>query len=153
MTSSEIGTKVSDRALRWLLTCLCLVAFATGHAGVKEGEELTATSVFAEAPLEALDMIRPSTRLDMLDYYTQADSIMTAVNALGGECRLVTVTPDYLKVSVTPISTLEIKVLPIGKKRIVMTLYTVGEDSSAMDSEVRFFDSQLRPLDMSVIPI
>ena len=114
---------------------------------MKEDAPLTASKVFAEAPLEVLDMLRPSTRLDMLDYWTQADSVLTAVNALGGESRLVSVAPDYLKAEITPVSTLEIKILGEGKKQVVMTLYTVGDADMAQDTEVRFFDSKLRPLD------
>ena len=127
----------------------CLVTSVAGHAAVNEPEPLTASKVFAEAPLEVLDMLRPSTRLDMLDYYNQADSLLAVTNALGGESRFETVAPDYLKVSVSPVSTLEIKVLQAGKKQIVMTLYTVGDDGMARDTEVRFFDSDLKPLDAS----
>ncbi len=138
-------------ARNWLLLTLCLVACSTGLADVKEPEQLTASKVFAEIPLEVLDMLRPSTRLDMLDYYSHADSILTVQDALGGSSRFEQVSPDYMKVSVTPASTLEIKILPIGKKNVVMTLYTVGSDfsesSNNTDTEVRFFDSNLSPLD------
>ncbi|MDE7410269.1 MAG: DUF3256 family protein [Muribaculaceae bacterium] len=132
-----------------LLTVFCLVISVTGHAAVYVPESLTASKVFADVPLEVLDMLRPSTRLDMLDYYTQADSILVATDALGGGSRLETVTPDYIKVSVTPVSTLEIKILGEGKRQIVMTLYTTGGDGVAKDTDVRFFDSRLRPLDAS----
>lgn len=147
MTRPSIGSGRPWRVRILLIALFCLATSLAGHAGVKDRETLTASKVFAEAPLEALDMIRPSTRLDMLDYYEQADSILTAANALGGETRLVAVAPDYLKVAVTPVSTLEIKVLPIGKKQVVMTLYTVGDADIARDTDVRFFDEQLRPLD------
>ncbi|MDE5996903.1 MAG: DUF3256 family protein [Muribaculaceae bacterium] len=120
---------------------VCLVVYATGYAGVKESGPLTASKVFAEIPLEVLDMIRPSTRLDMLDYYNQADSLIIAQDALGGQCRLEQVSDDYLKVSVTPISTLEIKLLPYKKDMIIMTLYTVADDSV-----ISFLDSDLNPL-------
>ncbi|MDE6512307.1 MAG: DUF3256 family protein, partial [Muribaculaceae bacterium] len=132
---------------KWLLLTVCLVTCVAGHAAMKEDAPLTASKVFAEAPLEVLDVLRPSTRLDMLDYWTQADSVLTATNALGGESRLVQVAPDYVKVAVTPGSTLEIKILDAGKKQLVMTLSTVGDGEMAQDTEVRFFDSQLRPLD------
>lgn len=133
----------------WLLMTICLVTPLAGLAAMKEEEPLTASKVFAQAPLEVLDMLRPSTRLDMLDYYTQADSLLTVSNALGGESRLEQVTPDYMRVSVTPVSTLEIKILQAGKKKIVMTLYTTGDDGVAKDTEVRFFDSTLKPVDGS----
>lgn len=135
------------RVRKWLLMPICLAIAVAGHAAVDEGEVLTASEVFAEAPLEVLEMLRPSVRLDMLDYYTQADSLVTVVNALGGESRLEQVEPDYLKLSVSPVSTLEIKVLPLGRKQVVMTLYTVGGEDMAKDTEVRFFDSRLQPLE------
>lgn len=148
MTISSVGSR-KLRARKWLLTIFCLVISITGHASVYEAEPLTASRVFADAPLEVLDMLRPSTRLDMLDYYTQADSILVATDALGGASRLEAVTPDYIKVSVTPVSTLEIKILVEGKRQVVMTLYTTGGDGVAKDTDVRFFDSGLRPLDAS----
>lgn len=107
---------------------------------------LTARRVFAEAPLEIIDMIRPTSRLDMLDYYTEADSILTVPDALGGDSRIETMTDDYMRVAVTPVSTLEIKILPHKKDFIAMTLYTVGGDSIAEDTEVAFYDADLKPL-------
>lgn len=108
---------------------------------------LTALRVFADIPLDVLDMLRPSTRLDMIDYYEQADSLLNAPNALGGKSRFLEVADDYLRVEVTSVSTLEIKILPFKKnKRLVMTLYTVGTDDGAKDTEVRFFDELLNPV-------
>lgn len=125
---------------------LCLAVSIAGYADVKDAEPLTASKVFAEISFDVLDMLRPSTRLDMLDYYNQADSILIAQDALGGQSRLEQVAPDYLKVAVTPISTLEIKLLPTKKDQIIMTLYTVGNDSLAGDTRVNFFDSSMKPL-------
>ena len=149
MTLRSIGIRIKADARKWFLTYFCLATAVAGHAAMNEKDALTASKVFAEAPLEVLDMLRPSTRLDMLDYYTQADSILTATNALGGESRLMEVAPDYMKVAVTPISTLEIKILKGGKSPVVMTLYTVGEEGAAWDTDVRFFDADLKPLDAS----
>lgn len=135
--------------MRWLLAVACLMVSAVGHADVSkdgENEVLTSSKVFSEIPLEVLDMIRPSSRLDMLDYYSQADSLLTVADALGGSSRIELVTDDYMKVSVTPVSTLEIKLLPYKKSQIVMTLYTTGGDDAAKDTEVCFFDSGLNPL-------
>lgn len=149
MTKYPFGPSVR----KWLLTAFCLAISIAGQASMKTPADsstpLTAVRVFAEAPLEVLDMIRTSTRLDMIDYYEQADSLLSAVNALGGESRFEQVAPDYLKVSVTPVSTLEIKILQTGKKQTVMTLYTTGDDTMAKDTEIRFFDSELRPLNAS----
>ena len=143
MTIRSIGR----HSLKWLFLTFCLAVYVAGQAYVKDKAPLTALKVFADAPLEALDMLRPSTRLDMIDYYEQADSMMTVTNALGGESRFLQVAPDYLKARITPVSLLEIKILQAGKKQIVMTLYTTGEPGAAQDTEVRFFDADLKPLD------
>lgn len=126
---------------KWLVMALCLVTSVAGHASINATDTLTASKVFADIPLEVLDLIRPSARLDMLDYYEQADSILTVQNALGGESRLEQLTPDYLKVAVTPVSTLEIKLLQSGKSPVIMILYTTNSDT-----EISFFDSNFSPL-------
>lgn len=147
MTISSIRKSVKHLILLVLfLSSYSVGQSATPASGGEEGSALTASKVFAEIPLEVLDMIRPSIRLDMLDYYTQADSIIAAQDALGGQSRLEQIAPDYLKVSVTPVSTLEIKLLPYKKDQIIMTLYTVGTDSLAKDTEVKFFDSSMNAL-------
>lgn len=135
----------SKRNLNLILAFLCVLS-CLAAAPAAPADTLTARKVFAEAPLEVLDMLRPTTRLDMLDYYTEADSIFAATDALGGKSRLVTVADDYMKVSVTPVSTLEIKILPYKKGFIAMTLYTVGGDSIAKDTEISFFDSNFKEL-------
>lgn len=137
------------QAIRWLMLVGCLMTAVMGFAGVKTSEKtdsLTATKVFADIPLQVLDMLRPSSRLDMLDYYEHADSLLTVADALGGQSRFEMVAPDYLKVYVTPVSTLEIKLLPYKKGNLVMTLYTVGGEGIAKDTQVDFFDSDLKPL-------
>lgn len=127
-----------------LIIISILTALATSAA--VPTDTLTASRVFAEAPLEIIDLLRPSTRLDMIDYYVQADSIFSAPDALGGKSRIEVLTDDYMRVAVTPVSTLEIKILPFKKSFIAMTLYTVGGDSIAADTEVAFYDAELRPL-------
>ena len=146
-------------AAKWLLLTLFFAVHIAGKSQTPdatpspEGENggLTAIEVFARIPLDVLDLLRPSTRLDMIDYYQHADSLLEVTDGLGGKTRFDAVAPDYLKVSVTPVSTLEIKILPYNKEQIVMTLYTVGEDSIAGDTQVKFFDAELSPLDAKKI--
>jgi len=142
--------------IRILSLIVCIAGFipcgasasASGEASeAVPADSLTALRAFAEIPLEVLDMVRPSSRLDMIDYYSHADSLWSAPNAMGGKSRLLQVADDYLRMEVTPSSTLEIKILPRGKDRIVMTLYTVGDSDVAKDTEIRFFDRALNPID------
>ncbi len=131
--------------MRIALSIITLFAVFASLAA-ERADTLTASRFFADAPLEVLDMIRPSSRLDMLDYYNQADSLLSVPDALGGKSRLAQVADDYLKVEVSPVSTLEIKVLPYRKSVVYMTLYTVGSDSIARDTRVGFYDAGMRPL-------
>ena len=153
MTLSGTGGRSRPLTRKWLVTAFCLAVSIAGHTAVygsdaaSAADTLTSLKVFADLPLEVSEMLRQSTRLDMIDYYTQADSLLSATNALGGESRFEVVAPDYLKVAVTPVSTLEVKILKSGKKPVVMTLYTTGDESMARDTDVRFFDAELKPLD------
>ncbi|MDE6341883.1 MAG: DUF3256 family protein [Muribaculaceae bacterium] len=124
--------------------CVISAVIFTGASASAEG--LTPTGVFANLPLDVIDMLRPAARLDMIDYYAEADSLAPVQDALGGSSRLEAVAPDYLRAAITPVSTLEIKLLPLAADTIVMTLYTVKGDGIAADSKVDFFDRDLKPL-------
>lgn len=102
---------------------------------------------FADLPVNTLDLLKKSTRLDMLDYY-DVDSIYNAPNSMEGFSRLDTVAPRFLKLELTSVSTLVIKILKDKhNKDIVMTLYTIGGETQAPDTDIRFFDASLRELD------
>ena len=98
--------------------------------------------VFEKLHTSALEILPGNTRLDMLDYW-DVDSVYKASNAMEGLSWLETVTPDYLKVKITSVSSLEIKILPLKKDKIVMTIYTVGDEEQAQDSQVKFYDESL----------
>lgn len=138
-----------------LLTAVLLaVTFLTGSgkplsASGERPDTVTAREAFVNLPISVLDLLNRTTRLDMLDYW-DADSVYNATNAMGGTSRLVELTPDFLEVELTSVSTLQVKLLPVSEKeggKIIMTVYTVGGDSRADDSDVRFFDSSMKPLD------
>lgn len=118
-----------------------------GHARrVESRDTVSARRAFIEMPSMTLDMLSKNTRLDMLDYYDN-DSIFMAPNNQMGEAFLEKVTPDYLSVRITPASRMQFKVLPVGNgNEILMTIYTTGEDGSARDSEIKFYDASLNPL-------
>lgn len=116
-------------------------------AGEEEGKkEFAVRDLFVELQSPALEILKKTTRLDMLDYW-DADSIYKATNAMEGLSWLENVTPGYLKVRVTPVSTLELKVLPVKKGNVVMSVYTVGGESQAEDSQIDFYDEDGTPLD------
>ncbi len=117
--------------------------------GASRVDTISARRAFVELSATTIDLLSRDTRLDMLDYF-DVDSIYRAPNTMDGRSWLETVTPDYLKVVMTSVSTLEIKILPGGKRGdTVMTIYTIGGGTQAADSEVQFYDAALRPLDAS----
>lgn len=109
-------------------------------------DTLTARDAFINYPATSLELLTRSMRLDMLDYY-DADSICKIRNTMGGVSYLEMVKPDYLKVVLTDVSTLEIKILPYKKGEVVMSIYTVGSVTQAPDSDVRFFNEDMKQLE------
>lgn len=111
----------------------------------KENNEvanLTARDVFANIYCPPLEILPKSTRLDMLDYW-DVDSVYRASNAMEGLSWLVNVTPSFLKVQITSVSTLEIKILPAKHGELILTVYTIGDDMQAQDSQLNFYDENL----------
>lgn len=108
-------------------------------------DTISAERAFLEMPMKNLDILTQSMRMDMVDYY-HVDSIYQVRNAMEGLSRIDTVSPDYLKVEITPVSTMEFKVTPAGSRDIVMCIYTIGDDVQAHDSELTFFDSSMKEL-------
>lgn len=121
------------------------MVFAKTGGGEIPDTVLTARYVFENLHNSALEILPVTTRLDMLDYW-DVDSVYNALNAMEGLSRLEEVKSDYLKVSVTPVSNLEIKILPDKKSKIVMTVYTVGDDVQAQDSQIKFYDESLQEI-------
>lgn len=103
-----------------------------------------ATEIFCSLPKHILELIPTRLRRDMTDYYLQADSIHKVTNNLGGTSHLIDLTDDYLKVQVTDVSTMEIKMLPFKEQQIAAVVYTVcGE---AADSKISFIDEYAQEL-------
>lgn len=154
----KFSIKRKNRSLRQNLRLICLIistfAFFTANADEKSRESaketndiaLTARYVFERIEPSAFEILPKSVRLDMLDYW-DVDSIYKASNAMGGLSWLNAVTENYLKVRITPVSTMEIKILPVKKGQIVMTVYTVGENPEAADSQINFYDTDLNLLE------
>lgn len=132
---------------------IVLIFAAVFMAGLLRAQDaapdtVTASQVFADLPISVLDMLDRSRRLDMLDYYA-ADSIAKVPNAMGGQSYLDKVTGDYLKVNLTPVSTLTIKVLPYKKGHVIVAAYTVGDNGQAHDTDLRILDAGYRDMKRS----
>lgn len=129
-------------ALRFAVgaVALAITAVAPVSAQEKPGDSaLTARGVFERLQSPALEILSPSSRLDMLDYW-DADSVYQVKNALNGRSWLTELTPDMVNVNITPVSTLTIKLLPVKGGNVAMTIYTIGGDGQARDSKVDFYD-------------
>lgn len=114
---------------------------------VQENKITTAREAFTNLNIPALEILKRTTRLDMLDYW-DADSIYKATNAMSGLSWIENCTSDYIKVQLTPVSTLELKMLPAKKGEVItMAIYTVGNNVQAQDSQVTFTDMTMHELD------
>ena len=107
---------------------------------------LTAREAFVRIETPSLNLLTVQMRQDLLSYY-DADTLRQVPNALGGLSQLTRpLTDDYLKVRITPVSTMAVKTIPTGKDTIVATIYTIAAPGQAADSQVTFYDSRLRKL-------
>lgn len=123
---------------------LALNGFPTKGIEVAK-DTVVARAAFVDMPLKTLDILRRSTKLDMLDYY-DVDSIWQAPNGMGGLSELVTVTPSFLEVKITPVTSMQISILPQKKEDIIMVLYTIGGEGQSADTDVQFYDSAFQEL-------
>lgn len=143
-------------AMLWTLALIFLISYPAAmnaqivSADSEKAEErkvTTARDAFTYLNIPALEILKRTTRLDMLDYL-DADSVYKASNSMSGLSWIEKCTPDYMKVVLTPVSTLELKMLKSKKDGIVtMAIYTVGSEMQAEDSEITFTDEKLHPLD------
>lgn len=114
--------------------------------GAKENADtLSVRDVFVNLPLKSLDILSKTTRLDMLDYYS-VDSIYKARNGMEGLSELVKVTPDYLDVKITPVTSMQILMLHSKKGPVSAVLYTVGGEGQSPDTDVTFFAEDMKEL-------
>lgn len=143
-------------AMLWPFALIFLISYPAAmnaqivSADSEKAEErkvTTARDAFTYLNIPALEILKRTTRLDMLDYL-DADSVYKASNSMSGLSWIEKCTPDYMKVVLTPVSTLELKMLKSKKDGIVtMAIYTVGSEMQAEDSEITFTDEKLHPLD------
>lgn len=111
-----------------------------------ESTRLTARQAFEDVDVPALDLLTPVMRGDLLAYH-DAGTPRGVVNALGGVSTLCdTVTDNYLQCAITPVSKVTVKVLPCGKEDVAMLIYTIAGEGQAADSQLMFFDPEMKEL-------
>lgn len=134
--------------IRILCAVAALLAAVGATAGKAEPKHLTADSVFIKLPVDVIQVLNVSSRMDMLDYYSN-DSIYRAPNLTGGEACLRRVTPSYLEAELTSVSTIQIRILPGKSGDIAAVSYTVDSTGSQADSRLYFYDADMKPLQAS----
>lgn len=135
--------------LRSTLLCLLAVGGLSAAGAGEVPDTLLARDVFVKLGIDDLPLLTRFSRLEMLAYF-DSDSIHNAKNGRQGTSHLEKVTPGYLSVKVTPESDLKIKILERkNASPLALAIYTVGQDTSGADSELRFFDSDMKALPAS----
>lgn len=141
--------KLINKSLQFILLALFCVGanFCAGAKTVLDADTLMAEDVFMKLPVSVLDLLNESSRQYMVEYLHN-DSIVTVLNDLGGESRIIEDSPSFMKVSLTPVSSLQIKILENKKsgRQTVMTIYNIENESTAGDSDISFFNAALHPL-------
>ena len=113
---------------------------------VIESTRLTVRQAFADVDVPALDLLTPTMRGDLLAYH-DAGASREVVNALGGMSSLEQpVTDSYVSCIITPVSKATVKVLSCGKEDVAMLIYTIAGEGQAADSQLMFFDSNMKEL-------
>lgn len=102
---------------------------------------------FTTMPDSVMPLLTKNNRLDFIDFL---DSKMEAVvtNRMDGKSRMERLTDDYLLVSYTQSSNVEMKLLPVNDTTDVLCMVTTLK-TTVNDSRVCFFDEGWRPLDSS----
>ncbi|MDE6793288.1 MAG: DUF3256 family protein, partial [Muribaculaceae bacterium] len=126
-----------------LFPFLTLSAKSTKEKGGKE--TLNLREVFANLNTPGLESISKTARLDLVDYW-DADSVHFVRTASGGVANLEEFTKNYVRVKVSNVSTVELKILPYKKGEIVACVFTVGASVQAKDSEIDFYDASWVPM-------
>lgn len=124
-----------------------LLGSAACMAGNRENlDTISIRRAFIDLPVKDMDLLPRDTRLDMLDYF-DADSLYMAPNSLKGASQIEVMTPDFLKIRLTPISKMVFKKLRMKDgSEIIMTLYTTGGDGDIRETDMKFYDSALNEL-------
>lgn len=139
----------------FVLTLLLATCGLKAQNVASSGPEVVndAVELFIKMPVSNLNMLSSSTRSDMIDFLTEADSIYQATNALGETAQLTKVSADrsYLQVRLTPMSIMSIKQFTLNGESspIYAVAHTVGDSVVAPDTKLFFMDAKLNELPAS----
>lgn len=127
--------------MRQLLSFILLFIVIINNLSAKSMKDLWLTM-----PDSIIPYLSANERLQFIDYnnlHVQA----TVTNKLHGKCRMDTLTSNYVHVSLTPSSSMEMRLLPYANNdSILCVVKTYGEESK--ESQVYFYDQ-----DWTLLPI
>lgn len=107
----------------------------------------TMREMLRSAPDTLVTLLTHNNLLDFPDYL---DTQMLAQihNRLGGNSEMTQLTDDYTFIRVTKVSTLQLKLLPQSKGKILLSIYTYNLNDSLAESRITFYDTTWKPLPM-----
>lgn len=104
---------------------------------------------FTSMPDSVMPLLTHNDRLDFIDF---CDAQMAAVvtNVMDGTSRMDTLTADYVHISYTPSTDVEMKLLPTSDTTHILCMVTTVK-ARVSDSRIAFYDAQWQPLDASAL--
>lgn len=127
------------------VACFCLVTLSA------LAQETKMRDVFAQMPDSIFPLISENNRLDCIDF---RESNMPAMvkNMMDEPIELTALTEDYLKLTMSKVSTAEMKLLPAAEGRYVICLVRTYE-GPIRDSSMRFYDAGWNLLPDVTVPV
>lgn len=127
---------------KWVPTLIFLSVAFTSFGRTSIGQ------AFVDMPDAMVPLLDSVMRANLVDN-AEAGSINQSVRNMAGDISTVdTITADYLKITISPVSTLELHALNHAKgcEAAFVASYTIGAPSTAGDSELMFFNSDMQRL-------
>lgn len=100
---------------------------------------------FITCPVSPLDILTQDMREKLVNLKVSGEE-SKVLNSVYTLSELDTLTTDYMKITLTDVSTLTINKFVKKKETILMTVYTIGGEGRAADSDIEFYDSHWHPL-------
>lgn len=121
------------------MSALAKSVAADSKAAASEKPDSTAADFFVNAPVAIFPTLDRNTRLDMVDYFN-AGSDKPSKNAMKGDARVLSISPEQIKISTSPVAEYSITLLdakgyPRGK--VLMVSRTIS--APAKDTSMKFY--------------
>ena len=105
----------------------------------------TMRELLRSAPDTLVTLLTHNNLLDFPDYL-DTQMLAQVRNRLGGNSEMTKLTDDYTFIRVTAVSTLQLKLLPQSKGKVLLSIYTCNLNDSIAESRLSFYDTSWKPL-------